>query len=71
MGKIDEAIVQYRSAVSIDPKKAALHRNFGVTLAKQGKLTEAIQQFNVALALDPNDQQARNNLQLTLQLQQK
>ena len=40
-GKIDDAIVQFRDALSFDPSYAEAHLRLAEALAKQGKTAEA------------------------------
>lgn len=51
-GKLDDAIVEFRNAVTFDPKYAEAHRELADALAKQGKTGEAETERAQARALD-------------------
>ncbi len=51
-GKVDDAIVEFRNAVTFDPKYAEAHRELADALAKQGKTGEAESERAQARALD-------------------
>ena len=53
-------------AVSLDPKNAALHRNYGVLLRQARRYREALEAFNQALTLAPVDVEACIGLGATL-----
>ena len=53
-GESDEAIVQYKMALEIQPNCVEAHNNLGLALGKRGQLDEAIAQFQRALALQPD-----------------
>jgi predicted O-linked N-acetylglucosamine transferase (SPINDLY family) len=57
-----EAIVQCRAAIAIDPNNAAANANLGVALLSLERTAEAIDAFRSALAIDPAMVQAHNNL---------
>ena len=67
MGKVDDAIAQYRFVVQ---KKGdfppEIHNNFGVILLRNGETGEAIEQFRQLLELQPNNTVARRNLEAAL-----
>jgi Tfp pilus assembly protein PilF len=65
-GKLDEAIVEYRKAIELDPKYAGAHNNLGVALMGQGKLDEAIAEYRKAIELDSKYAGAHNNLGIAL-----
>jgi Flp pilus assembly protein TadD len=61
-GRTDEAIVQFRKALEIDPRYAEAHNNLGVALAGCGRTNEAIEHFRKALELKPDYAMALNDL---------
>ena len=67
LGKIDDAIVQYRFVVQkkrdIPPE---VFNNFGVMLLRHGDTGEAVEQFRQLLELQPNNMVARRNLEAAL-----
>jgi serine/threonine protein kinase/tetratricopeptide (TPR) repeat protein len=67
LGKLDEAIVEYREALALDPKEAAVHNNLGNALRDKHDLDGAIACHKKALELDPKVAPAHNNLGATLE----
>jgi tetratricopeptide (TPR) repeat protein len=57
-GKLDEAIVQYRKALEIDPDYADAHLDLGNALLAQGKVTEAVKEYSEVRRINPNDKKA-------------
>lgn len=55
MGKPDEAAVEYRQAIRLDPRLAAAYRNLGFLEWNRNRLAQARQAFLSALSLDPRD----------------
>lgn len=51
-GKVDDAMVEFRNAVSFDPKYAEAHRELADALDKEGKSGEAERERQQAKALD-------------------
>lgn len=41
-GKLEEAIIEYRQGINLNPHNAAIYRELGNTLSKQRKIDEAI-----------------------------
>jgi Flp pilus assembly protein TadD len=62
MGRIDEAIENYRSLLAQKPGQARLHFNLGIAYAKKNDLETALSWYKTALDLKPNFAEARNNL---------
>ena len=60
-GKIDDAIVEFRNAVSFDPKYAEAHRELADALDKEGKAGEAESERAQAKALDAQASQSGSN----------
>src|SRR5205814_1377576 len=67
-GKLDEAIVSYRTAIGLAPGDALPHHNLGNALRKKGKLDEAIASYRQAIRLDPRNARAHGNLGVALGL---
>ena len=65
-GKVDEAILEFRKAIELNPKYAAAHNLFGNELAKKGKFDEAIAEYRKAIELKPDYAHAHNNLAIAL-----
>jgi predicted TPR repeat methyltransferase len=65
-GRLPEAILSFRRALSISPDFAEAHNNLGVTLRALGKTHEAIASYRRALAVNPNYAEAHNNLGIVL-----
>jgi tetratricopeptide (TPR) repeat protein len=66
-GLLDEAILEYRQALSISPEYADLRNQLGVTLHAAGRDTEAVEQFAHALRINPRYLEARLNHAVALQ----
>jgi len=60
-GKLVEAEIVYRRAVTLGPEDAAAHGNLANVLFLQGKFAEADAQFDLAVARDPNNPETLNN----------
>lgn len=65
LGRYDEAIVQFREALS-EGERAEVHHNLGYVYAEQGRFDDAIREFRTALRLAPNFVEARIKLGSTL-----
>jgi tetratricopeptide (TPR) repeat protein len=62
-GRADDAIKEYRMAVSIMPDMAGPHVSLGSALARiPGRLAEGIEEFRTATRLDPDLAEARYDL---------
>ncbi len=61
-GKDDEAIINYRKAIEIDPTYEDARNNLGHALAKKGNYAEAIPHYLAALRTKPNHVEVHNNL---------
>jgi len=59
---IDEAVVAYQEAETLQPKDAEPHLAAGLLLEKQSKFSDAEQEYQHALALDPNSMDAVTGL---------
>ena len=62
MGKLEEAIAEYREALRLKPDYPEAHANLGNALKDQGKLDEAITECREALRLKPDYAEAHYNL---------
>ena len=60
--RLDEAIVEFREVLQIDPLDADGHHNLGNALARQGRLGEAVEQFHEALRIHPGHAKAHYDL---------
>lgn len=61
-GQINEAIAEFRKAIEIRPKYAALYNRIGVLFAKQGRYFEAEEAFEATLQFDPGNTGAQRGL---------
>ena len=61
-GLIEEAIIQYREAVRINPAYSGAHYNLGAALLQRGQAEEAIAQYREAVRINPAYSEAHNNL---------
>jgi tetratricopeptide (TPR) repeat protein len=62
--RLDEAIIEYKTALSLNPGYADAHNNLGNVYLKQNRLDEAIIEYKTALSLNPGYADAHNNLGL-------
>ena len=53
MGKIKDALQDYRRAVDLSPGTAAAHQNLAMCLTQLGMAEEAVQHYREAMQLDP------------------
>ncbi len=65
-GRVDDAIVQYQTALELSPRNPDILDNLGFAFFKKGWIGKAIEQYRVALALNPRHADARANLGLAL-----
>lgn len=61
-GKTNEALVEFRESIRIDPTVYQLHNNYGKTLGGLGRTTEAIAELQWAITLNSNYALAYANL---------
>ena len=71
LGRLEQAINDFRNASNLNPNYPDAHNNSGITLKKQGKIGEAVNSYKRALILDPSSAEAHNNLGVALQEQGK
>jgi len=60
-GKMKEAIEMFDKAIAINPNKASIYNNRGITHAMLGMMPEALKDFEFAIKLDPNYREATDN----------
>lgn len=65
-GETDQAVDQYRQAITLRPDYTEAHYNLGRLLAEQGQFDDAIAHYEEALKANPADAEAQNNLGVTL-----
>lgn len=65
-GSVDEAVAQYRQALTVDPQFAEAHRMLGDALREQGNLVEAARSYRAAMAHAPRLAEAHYGLGVTL-----
>ena len=66
-GRFEEAAVQLRESLALNPQSAPSHYNLGYALLMRGRRDEALAEFREAIRLDPAYAQAHNNLGAVLQ----
>jgi tetratricopeptide (TPR) repeat protein len=62
MGRLDEAVFNFRAALRIKSDDATVHNNLGGSLVSMGRLEEAISHFREALRSSPDYLDAHYNL---------
>jgi Flp pilus assembly protein TadD len=62
LGRVDEAIAHFRSALEADPTVADIHNNLGAALVQKGQFEDAVAHYQKALELRPEYPGACNNL---------
>jgi len=60
--RYQDAIVNLRKALAMQPQEAVVRNSLGVALARSGRLEEAIQQYRELVALSPDFPDAHGNL---------
>jgi len=65
-GKFDQAIVEFRNALRLNPESAATRWNLGRALESQGASLEAIEELRRSVKLDPTQGPPRYDLASTL-----
>jgi protein O-mannosyl-transferase len=61
-GQYEDAVIQYRQAIKINPHFAPVHNNLGVTLNELHRYDEAIKSFQQAINIKSDYAEAHNNL---------
>jgi spermidine synthase len=62
MGRVDEAVDQFRTAIQDDPDYTDARICLGNVMLSQGRPEEAIPEYEEALRLKPDNLEAQNNL---------
>ena len=65
-GKLDDAIAEFREALTLDPDSAQTHWHLGAALATTGAHEEAVEHLRRSVQLDPGNAQARSDLGVVL-----
>jgi tetratricopeptide (TPR) repeat protein len=65
-GRLDEAELEYRRAVAMDPENATARLGLAGLLAKKGALAESAEEYREAIRLNPDNAGIRVNLGLVL-----
>ena len=60
--KIDEALLNYKKSIKINPNYFQAYNNLGACMYSLGKIDEAIQNYQQVIKLEPNHADAHNNL---------
>ena len=67
LGRSDEAIQEYKTALALEPNYAEAHNNLGSIYSKLERPDEAIQEFRTALTLKSDNAEAHYNLGIAYQ----
>jgi len=62
LGHLDEAIQEYKTALTLKPDYVEAHYYLGAVYRNLGRLEDAIQEYKAALTLNPKDNKAYGNL---------
>ena len=62
LGRLDDALIAYKKAITINPNNPEYYNNFGTILEKKGKFEEAIKVYNKALHIRPDYAEAHYNM---------
>jgi tetratricopeptide (TPR) repeat protein len=62
LGRPDEAIQEYKTALTFKPEYVEAHNNLGVVYKDLGRLEEAVREFQTALKLNPDAVHTRYSL---------
>ena len=68
-GRVQEAVIQLRAALKIDPAHSKAHNNLGKALMELGRTAEAIDHFHKSIKLNPFNAKTHNNLAVALHTQ--
>jgi Flp pilus assembly protein TadD len=69
--RYDDAVVQFRRAVEIDPRHVQSWRALASALERSGRLDQAIEALRAAQRLSPDDEAVRRDLERLSQLQRR
>ena len=61
-GRLDEALVQFRAALALNPNLAEGHNNIGKVYGLQMRTDDALKEFLLAVRLDPTLGEPHNNI---------
>jgi tetratricopeptide (TPR) repeat protein len=67
-GRMDEAIEEFKKAISSNPRFAEAHNNLGNAYTVQGRVDEAISEYKEAIRLAPEYAEAHFNLGLAYKI---
>ncbi len=66
IGRVSEAIEQFKQALKIKPDYATAHINLGNAFVRTGRVSEAVGQFEEAVKIIPDRAEVHNNLGVAL-----
>jgi len=66
LGRINDAMAEYREAIRLNPRSDAAYANLGFGLYRMGKSAEAIELLHKAILLNPENVAAHSNLGIAL-----
>lgn len=64
LGRLDEAVSEYKLGLELIPDYADIHYNLGLAYQKLGRTEEAVEEYKTAITLEPGIKDAHNNLGL-------
>jgi tetratricopeptide (TPR) repeat protein len=63
---LEEAIIEYKTALILNPYDFKVHNNYGKILVKKGMLYDALMEFRESIRLNPDDPVSHMNLGVKL-----
>jgi protein O-GlcNAc transferase len=65
-GRSDEALLEFREALKLNPRSPEFHTNLGAALEESNHIDQALTEYYDALSLDPNYPKAQIRLKQLL-----
>src|SRR5262245_51956315 len=62
LGRLEDAVTNYRHALTLEPDRAEVHNNIGIALAHMARWPDALRHFESAVQFQPDYADAHCNL---------
>jgi Flp pilus assembly protein TadD len=66
VGRIDDAVQEYKNALALDPRSVATHNALAIVLAHRGDVEGAVAEFRKSLELNPGNPETRSDYEALL-----